>query len=116
VTARGRRARDLTQVCDATRGIGGPPIERMAQVLNPDEAQRAALDDLGTALRKAADQINADCPREQFLTPTGRVDAMAARLRAALAALDIVQPALERFYNSLSDEQKARFNQRARVG
>ena len=26
-------------------------------------------------------------------------------------ALDIVQPALTQFYNSLSDEQKARFNQ-----
>jgi len=36
---------------------------------------------------------------------------MVARLRAALRALDTVQPALERFYNSLSDEQKARFNQ-----
>jgi hypothetical protein len=28
-----------------------------------------------------------------------------------LQALDTVQPALERFYNALNDEQKARFNQ-----
>jgi hypothetical protein len=32
-------------------------------------------------------------------------------LKAALQAIDIVRPALEDFYASLTDEQKARFNQ-----
>jgi hypothetical protein len=36
---------------------------------------------------------------------------MEGRLDAMLKALDLVQPALAEFYNSLSDEQKARFNQ-----
>jgi hypothetical protein len=36
---------------------------------------------------------------------------MGQRLDAMLAGLDMVQPALAAFYNSLSDEQKARFNQ-----
>ncbi len=36
---------------------------------------------------------------------------MEGRLDAMLQALDVVQPALTQFYNSLSDEQKARFNQ-----
>jgi hypothetical protein len=35
---------------------------------------------------------------------------MEERLDATLGAAKTVQPALARFYNSLSDEQKARFN------
>jgi hypothetical protein len=36
---------------------------------------------------------------------------MEQRLNAMLGATKIVQPALESFYGSLTDEQKARFNQ-----
>jgi len=35
---------------------------------------------------------------------------MGKRLDATLGAVETVQPALAKFYNSLSDEQKARFN------
>jgi hypothetical protein len=35
---------------------------------------------------------------------------MEKRLDATLAAVQTVQPALTKFYNSLSDEQKACFN------
>jgi hypothetical protein len=35
---------------------------------------------------------------------------MEKRLRATLGAVRTVQPALTKFYDSLSDEQKARFN------
>src|SRR5262245_6511108 len=42
--------------------------------------------------------------------PTGRVEAMEKRLDATLGAMKTVQPPLAKFYNSLSDEQKARFN------
>jgi hypothetical protein len=44
------------------------------------------------------------------LTPTGRLAAMEDRLNSMLQALDTVQPALVKFYDSLTDEQKARFN------
>ena len=40
----------------------------------------------------------------------GRVAAMEQRLNAMLQAVNIVQPALQNFYSTLSDEQKARFN------
>ena len=36
---------------------------------------------------------------------------MKQRLDAMLEAIKIVQPALEAFYGSLTDEQKAHFNQ-----
>jgi len=35
---------------------------------------------------------------------------MEKRLEATLAAVKTVQPVLAKFYNSLCDEQKARFN------
>jgi hypothetical protein len=44
------------------------------------------------------------------LTPPARLDAMRARIVAMLEAVDVVRPALARFYGALSDEQKARFN------
>ena len=57
-----------------------------------------------------AERLNADCPTYQTLTPTGRVAAMERRLDTTLGAVKIVYPPLAKFYNSLSDEQKARFN------
>ena len=44
------------------------------------------------------------------MTPTGRVALMEDRLSAMLKALDTVQSVLVKFYDLLSDEQKARFN------
>ena len=73
-------------------------------------AQRAALDELNDASVKAAEGLKTNCPTYQTLTPTGRVQAMEKRLDATLGAAKTVQPALAKFYNSLSDEQKARFN------
>jgi LTXXQ motif family protein len=40
----------------------------------------------------------------------GRLVAREQRLDTMLRAVELVQPALERFYSSLSDEQKERFN------
>ena len=62
------------------------------------------------AATKAAEALKANCPGYQALTPTGRVEAMEKRLQATLGAVRTVQPALAKFYDGLSDEQKARFN------
>jgi LTXXQ motif family protein len=43
-------------------------------------------------------------------TPPDRLAAIGNRLKAMLRAVGTVQPALADFYNSLSDDQKARFN------
>jgi hypothetical protein len=45
------------------------------------------------------------------MTPPGRLQAMTLRLTATLEAVQTVRPAMEAFYNSLSDEQKERFNE-----
>src|SRR5215472_13512195 len=102
---------DLTRFCDEkARGVTDLPIDRIAQAVQPTPAQRAALDELKDASVKAAEGLKVNCPTYQTLTPTARVEAMEKRLDATLAAVKTVQPALAKFYNSLSDEQKARFN------
>jgi LTXXQ motif family protein len=103
--------RDLTKFCDEQApGVNELPIDRIAQEVQPTPAQRAALDELKDASVKAAQGLKTNCPAYQTLTPTGRVEAMEKRLDAALGAAKTVQPALTKFYNSLSDEQRARFN------
>ena len=87
------------------------PTDRIERAVRPTEAQRSALAALNAATVKAAEFLKAKCPEEQTLTPPGRLAAMEQRLNAMLEAIKIVQPALEEFYGSLTDEQKARFNQ-----
>ena len=43
-------------------------------------------------------------------TPVARLDAVQTRLSAMVEAIKTIRPALENFYASLSDEQKAKFN------
>ena len=86
------------------------PQKQIEETVQPTEAQRGALDNLGTAAAKAADLLKDSCPTQALATPTGRLAAVKARLGAMLEAVKIERPALENFYGSLSDEQKARFN------
>ncbi len=113
----GRRARGprtgfaLAQMCgDDSRNIAGLPIEQIQQAILPTEAQRAALDDLANASLKAAQDIKAACPTDIALTAPSRLAAMQQRIEAMVAAVQSVQPPLEKFYALLSDEQKARIN------
>ena len=109
--AAGKDQRDLAKFCDEkSPGVTDLRIDRIDQAVQPTPAQRAALDELQEASVKAAERLKANCPTYETLTPTGRVEAMEKRLEATLDAVKTVQPALAKFYNSLSDEQKARFN------
>ena len=108
----GNRSTDLAQLCgdllaDVVRQAG----QRIAQVIKPTDAQRGALDALNAATTRAADFLKTNCRTAEPLTPPARVAAMEHRLKTMLEALNIVEPALENFYGSLTDEQKARFNQ-----
>jgi hypothetical protein len=100
-----------SQICSGqTQGLTDFPIERIAQQVNPDQHQQALLDDLKAATIKAVNILQAACPNELPSTPTGRLTAMRSRVEAMQQAVQVVRPALEAFYGSLSDEQKERFN------
>ena len=101
----------LSQMCgEDSRDIAGLPIDQIQQAIQPNDAQRAALDDLANASVKAAQGIKAACPTQISLTAPNRLAAMQARIEAMIAAVGTVQPALDKFYGLLDDEQKARLN------
>jgi len=108
----GRRAPDLSQQC-GEQAAKAPivPLDRIARAVKPTEAQRSGLAALKEATTQAADFLKANCPTAEPLSPTARVTAMEQRLKTLSEAIKIVEPALENFYGSLTDEQKTRFNQ-----
>ena len=65
-------------------------------------------------MQNAVDTLREACPQVTALTPVGRLEAMEQRLNAMIEAANTVRPALEDFYATLSDEQKAKFNRLGR--
>jgi len=101
----------LTQMCgEDSRDIAGLPIDQIQQAIAPNDAQRAALDDLANASVKAAQDIKAACPTQAAPTAPARLAAMQARIEAMIAAVGTVEPPLQKFYDLLNDEQKAKLN------
>jgi hypothetical protein len=99
------------QICSGqTEGLAQFPIGRIAQQVQPNGEQQHLLDDLAAVTAEALDTLRAACPRDLPSTPTGRLDAMRSRVAAMLQAVRAIEPALQHFYRSLSDEQKERFN------
>lgn len=92
-------------------GITAWPIDKIANALQPNDEQRKLLDELRQASQQAAAEFKDACPDAVPLTPPGRLQAMTQRLQAMGDAVTTVKPAVEAFYNSLNDEQKARFNE-----
>src|SRR6201999_2447501 len=101
----------LAQMCgEDSRDIAGLPIDQIQQALLPNDAQRAALDDLANASVKAAQDIKAACPTQLALTAPARLAAMQQRIEAMITAVGTVEPPLQKFYDLLNDEQKAKLN------
>lgn len=99
----------LAQMCGQDgRDIAGLPIDQIQSAINPNDEQRAALDNFANASVKAAQDIKAACPTSIALTAPNRLAAMQKRIEALIGAVQTVQPALDRFYGLLNDEQKAR--------
>ena len=101
-----------SQICSGqAQGLTDFPVERIAQQVVPNQDQHGLLDDLKASSAKAVSILQAACPSGLESTSIGRLDAMRRRVAAMLQAVQAVQPALDKFYQSLSDEQKERFNE-----
>ncbi|MGB6350359.1 MAG: Spy/CpxP family protein refolding chaperone [Pseudolabrys sp.] len=94
-------------------GITAWPFSDIERKVGLNGDQKQLLGDVRKASLDAAAVFKASCPADNAfpLTPPGRLGAMTARLDATLQAVQTVRPALEKFYDSLSDEQKERFNE-----
>lgn len=101
----------LQQLCSTPdKGVTAWPLADITLAVRPTPEQRTLLDELKTAAANAAGVFKDSCAETYALTPPGRLRAMMNRVSATLEAVKIVRPALESFYNSLNDEQQARFN------
>ena len=110
---RERRVPSVETVCDSS-DTGGLPVDRIAAVVQPNEMQRTALDDLGAAWNAARDTILASCPARAPTTAAERLGVMQARLDAMIKAADAMAPPLQKFVGLLNDDQKAKLNSLAR--
>jgi hypothetical protein len=98
------------RICSGqSRGLTDFSIQKIADQVQPNQDQQALLDALKAASVKAVDIMQQACPGELPSTPTGRLAAMRSRVDAMLKAVEVVRPALDKFYQSLNDEQRERF-------
>jgi hypothetical protein len=108
---RHRRVPQLQQLCgDDSREIAGILTDQTELAMQPNEAQRAALDDLANAWISAAQMIRASCPTQPAFTAPDRLTVMQRRIGAMIMAESAVQQPLDKFYDLLDDEQEARLN------
>ena len=109
---RHRRVPPLQQLCgDGGRETAAVLTDQLQQAIPPNnEAQRAALDDLATALISATQMIRASCPTQTAFTAPERLAVMQQRIGAMIQAALAVQPSLDKFYDLMDDEQEARLN------
>jgi len=94
-------------------GVTAWPFADIEKKVGLNDEQKQLLADVRAAGQKAAAVFKASCPAENAfpLTPPGRLMAMTGRLQATLETVQTVRPALDKFYASLTDEQKERFNE-----
>jgi hypothetical protein len=86
------------------------PADLIERNVRPSDVQRTHLAALQDATTRAADILKSSCPPENARTPPARLEAVGTRLDSMLQAIGTVRPALDTFYNSLTDEQKAAFD------
>ncbi len=108
----GRVSEQAREICAAPgQGVTAWPFERIEAAVQPSAEQKDLLEQLRQAAAKAADRLKEACPEDLPMTPAGRLQAMTTRLQATLDAVKLVRPPLAAFYEKLTDEQKARFNE-----
>jgi hypothetical protein len=106
----GGTAASADRICSGqAQGLTDFSIQKIADQVQPDQKQQDLLNALQAASLKAVEILQQACPTDLPSTPTGRLAAMRARVDAMLKAVEIVRPALDDFYQSLSDEQRERF-------
>ena len=101
-----QRSADLCPYRDRTAQIVG----RITQAVSLGEKQQPTLQKLATALGQAHGYLIKSCPPEIPVQPVARLQLMVNQLDAMINALEIVRPPLQAFEQSLSDEQRARFD------
>jgi len=98
------------QPCDEQTVQTDWPTSQVEQTIQLNATQRNALDRLQSTINDASKSIRAGACRDTDpLPPTERLGAMVQRLWAVQNAGVVIRGALKDFYDTLTDEQKAKF-------
>jgi hypothetical protein len=84
------------------------PFDAIAQITRPDDTQHAALDELRSSVAATVNKLTSECPREISAPFSAQLDDVIQGIDTTVAGLDAVRPALQNYYGTLEDEQKAR--------
>jgi hypothetical protein len=116
IAARTKQARADASVTDAAPACGSVeltandwPIAEIGSTAELNDAQRAALDKLRTAMNGAIASIKSSCRDTTGLGPVQRLQAMQTGLWAVHDAAQQIRTPLAAFYAALDNEQKQKF-------
>jgi len=84
------------------------PFETVIGTVQPNDQQRAALEQIRVAAADATNKLNATCPKDVPAQPSDQLNTMRASLDAIKGGLSPLRPAFVNVYAVLNDEQKAR--------
>jgi hypothetical protein len=99
------------QLCgENNRETSGLPIDQLQQVIQPNEAQHTALDELASASASAAQMIRASCSGHSAFTAPDRLASMQQRIETMMRAVITLEPPLQNLYDLLDNDQKTRLN------
>jgi hypothetical protein len=103
--------RGMGSMCNPrAAGMAEWRINNIETAVKPNDAQRAALNELRSASTKAAATIGAACSSEVPAKSTERLALMETRMESMLQAIKLVRPAFDKFYGTLDSDQKARLD------
>jgi LTXXQ motif family protein len=85
-------------------------VERIRAEIGPNAEQMVRLQRLGGAIGAAADYLGKSCPSEIPQQPTARLQLMDSQIQILTMAIDMIRQPLQDFEQSLTDEQRAKFN------
>ncbi len=91
----------------AASGFAEWRADRLAETIQLTDTQRVKFDEFKAASIKSGEAMRAACLADGPKTIVGRAEAMEKRMDAMLQAVRDIRPALEAFYATLTDAQKA---------
>ncbi|MCX7308937.1 MAG: Spy/CpxP family protein refolding chaperone, partial [Afipia sp.] len=102
------------QMCGAGPGIMMfRQNDKLAETLKLTDAEQAKYEDFKAASRATSETMQNTCDANLGSTMPNRMEGMETRMAAMLTAMRTVRPALDAFYASLTEAQKAQFDSRS---
>ena len=103
-----------SEMCADPAAIDERPLRAIERAVRPTDQQRASLDALRLGSAGMARLIMSSCPIYPLLGHMGRFAAASDRLDVMLFAVMTLAPAVQGFYGSLDDRQRASFHRTVR--